>query len=208
MSSTHTSLDAAATERKARLVKLASLKRKQPHPSSDDDTNGAPESQNSGIPSPPPDTTTPNLSLRNYDPVTRGPKLGFEAPPLAPDQETLETRAATLAAETKAAEAKEAKDHAEGKGIDLFDLAPKKPNWDLKRDLARKMEVLEQRTDNAIARMVRERVEGQKRKGSDGDGEGVGMGGEDLVEGVHVREREVEEEERRERELDREAEEI
>lgn len=118
-----------------------------------------------------------------------------------------------MAAETAAAtEAQEAKGRAEGKGIDLFDLAPKKPNWDLKRDLARKMEVLGQRTDNAIARLVRERVEGQKRKESleegegEGEGEKVGMEGVDLVEGVHVREREEEEDERRERELERELE--
>ena len=217
MASTHTSLDAAATERKARLAKLASLKRKQPHPShpSDDETPASSTEQITGIPSPPPDSTTHHLSLRNYDPETRGPKLGFESAPVAPDQETLERRAVALAAETKAAEEKEEKERADGKGIDLFDLAPKKPNWDLKRDLALKLEVLGQRTDNAIARLVRERVEGQKKKETEervgqvdgeGDGERVGIGGVDLVEGVHVREREEEEDERREKELDRDLE--
>ncbi|KAI4256395.1 MAG: hypothetical protein L6R42_006251, partial [Xanthoria sp. 1 TBL-2021] len=83
-------------------------------------------------------------------------------------------------------------------------LQPKKPNWDLKRDVARKMEVLNRRTDNAIARLVRERIEGAKKKstaalGKD-DGQQLGMKGEELVEGVHLREREEEEDERRETE--------
>ena len=95
----------------------------------------------------------------------------------------------------------------------MFKLQPKKANWDLKRDLARKMEVLDVRTDNAIARMVRERIEGQKKAqreaaavgggstgGSTGGGmggdeevegaENVGLKGEELVEGIHQRERE------------------
>ncbi len=93
----------------------------------------------------------------------------------------------------------------------MFALQPKKPNWDLKRDVARKMEVLNARTENAIARLVRERIEGQKKREverNNGDGEGkgesVGMGGVDLVQGVHVREREEEEDERREKENDAE----
>ena len=108
--------------------------------------------------------------------------------------------------------AKEEKEQKEEKPIDLFALQPRKPNWDLKRDVARKMEVLNARTENAIARLVRERVEGQKRKeveringdGGQSGGESVGIGGVELVEGVHVREREEEEEERREREEDAE----
>lgn len=151
---------------------------------------------------PPDQTTTQYLSGRNYDPETRGPKLGFENAPNA-DAETLEDRAAAIAAETQQKEEEERK---EEKPIDLFSLQPKKPNWDLKRDVARKMEVLNARTENAIARLVRERIEGQKRRevekaggGLNGNGESVGMGGVDLVEGVHVREMLEEEEKERER---------
>ena len=122
----------------------------------------------------------------------------------------MEDRAAAIALETREKEEKERK---EEKPIDLFTLQPKKPNWDLKRDVARKMEVLNARTENAIARLVRERVEGQKRKevetsnggvGKGQDGESVGMAGSELVEGVHLREKEEAEEERREREEDAE----
>lgn len=198
MTSTHASLDAAATERKARLAKLKSLKRKQPSSPSSLDPSGAPPTED------PPSVTTTFLSGRNYDASTRGPKLGFESAPSAA-QETLEDRALQIV-DTTTRQAEE--EEKEEKPIDLFKLQPKKPNWDLKRDVARKMERLNVQTDNAIARLVRERVEGAKKKAletdgrgrEDGMGEEVGLGGEELVEGVHVREREEAEEERREKE--------
>ncbi|KAL9021336.1 MAG: hypothetical protein Q9185_001446 [Variospora sp. 1 TL-2023] len=202
MASSHASLDAAATERKARLAKLKSLKRKQPDTPVDESTDlkppAVPSSSDSNLFSPPP--TTAFLSGRNYDSTTRGPKLGFESAPTG-NAETLEDRAEQLAQETRAQEARDVK---EDKPIDLFKLQPKKPNWDLKRDVARKLDVLNVRTENAIARLVRERIEGAKRKDSQQsgpeDGERLGMQGAELVEGVHLREREEEEDERRERE--------
>lgn len=205
MASTHASLDAAATERKARLAKLASLKRKQPEPDADPShdapTNGDPSDQN-------PSVATTFLSGRNYDPTTRGPKLGFESAPTE-GLTTLEIQASSIAKATAEAAAEE---EAADKPIDLFKLQPKKPNWDLKRDLNEKLKVLNVRTENAIARLVRERIEGarkaekEKKNGAGSlngeEGEDVGMDGGTLVEGVHVREREEEEEERREREDD------
>lgn len=202
MVSTHTTLDAAAVDRKARLAKLASLKRKQPSAdtpvedskTADDDTSSK---------------TTAYLSGRNYDIETRGPKLGFENAPSS-DVPTLEEQA-DLIASTIATQA--VKDEAEAeKGIDLFKLQPKKPNWDLKRDLAEKMKILDVRTQNAVARLVRERIENAKREAKQkgkqtatedaGQGEEVGMDGNVLVEGVHLRERE--EDERRQKERDEE----
>lgn len=194
MASAHTSLDAAATERKARLAKLKSLKRKQP----DGDTE-ADSAAHEDVPT----VTTTYLSGRNYDPSTRGPKLGFETAP-SENQATLELRAKEISETTqKLAEAEEKAE----KPIDLFKLQPKKPNWDLKRDVQRKLERLNVQTDNAIARIVRERIESQRKeqveamnRSGSGEGESVGLQGEELVEGVHVREREEAEEERRERE--------
>ena len=180
MASAHASLDAAAAERKARLAKLKSLKRKQP----DTDPDVTPETpQEDDAPS----VTTTYLSGRNYDPSTRGPKLGFETAP-SENQETLENRALEIAGAThKQAEEEEKSE----KPIDLFKLQPKKPNWDLKRDLQRKMERLNVQTDNAIARLVRERIEGQRKKqvaearngdiDGDGDGDGGGCGGRAAV---------------------------
>ena len=204
MASNHTSLDAAATERKARLAKLKSLKRKQPDTSADADGNSASHTEfdSTEIDSNnPPSLATTYLSGRNYDPSTRGPKLGFDQAPTE-NEETLEDRAAQIAEETHRKATEEEK---EDKPLDLFKLQPKKPNWDLKRDLAKKLEVLDARTDNAIARLVRERVEGAKKTNGAQDGE-VGMAGEELVEGMHVREREEEEDARRIRQEEEEEE--
>ncbi|CAG9943487.1 unnamed protein product [Clonostachys rosea f. rosea IK726] len=197
-----TSLSAASDDRKARLANLRNLKRKQPN-----DEIVAPESDRARSPFEQTDVSTKHLSGRNYDPETRGPKLGFEAPPtLALEKATLEEQAADVEEEVRAHAEEEAKDD---KGVDLFKLQPKKPNWDLKRNLEQKMEILNTRTDNAIARLVRERITAAQKatktapgkENGDVDGEAAGVDGVALVEGLRVREME-EEEERREQEED------
>lgn len=206
--STHASLDAAATERKSRLAKLAALKRKQPEPEPltelrAKDEDGQQTEQEAAAPS---ETATRYLSGRNYDPETRGPKLGFEQAPID-GETTLEAQAAEIARAT-AEQAR--KDEEADQPLDLFKLQPKKPNWDLKRDLDEKLKILNVRTENAIARLVRQRIENAQRaakeKGisvsQDEQGEEVGIEGETLVQGIHVRERDEAEEERREREED------
>lgn len=211
MSSTN-ALGAVVDDRKARLAKLKNLKRKQPG-----DEVAPPESARS--PSPPAaaatelvsaelDVTRLHLSGRNYDAETRGPKLGFEqAPTMNMEGPTLEEKAAEVEAEAKRKAMEEAAEA--DKGIDLFKLQPKKPNWDLKRDLDKKLEILNARTDNAIAKLVRERIANSKKAeketattSSNGEGEAVGLDGVALVEAMRVREREDEEEERREKEVD------
>ncbi|KAJ8109628.1 hypothetical protein ONZ43_g6081 [Nemania bipapillata] len=186
MSTSHVALGIASDDRKARLAKLKTLKRKQPA-----DEIVAPESERSA--SPPAEV---DIAAQHLPP----PTLGMEGP-------TLEEQAALVEEETRAQAAENAKDD---QGIDLFKLQPKKPNWDLKRDLEKKLEVLNVRTDNAIAKLVRERIANAQAAanktaqpiaadGDDGSTEAAGMDGVALVEGLRVRERE-EEEERRERE--------
>lgn len=46
--------------------------------------------------------------------------------------------------------------------VDLINLAPRKPDWDLKRDVAKKIEKLERRTQRAIAEIIRERLQAEK----------------------------------------------
>lgn len=212
MSSSQASLSAAVDDRKARLAKLKSLKRKQPSPSDDDhemSTTTQPSAAEapSHEPSPPSkDVAQLHISGRNYDPETRGPKLGFEAPPV--EGPTLEDQAAEIEAEVRRKAEEEA---AADRGIDLFKLQPKKPNWDLKRELNLKLEILNVRTDNAIARLVRERLEAKKAAAPAGGGSKEthdavgesdgGLEGTAIVEGLRMREREEAEEERREREL-------
>jgi coiled-coil domain-containing protein 12 len=236
--SSHATLSAASDDRKARLAKLKSLKRKQPTEAEADETETTP--QDDGIPTttshdnnsnnsnnnqepPTQDVARLHLSGRNYDFETKGPKLGFEAPPtLSEGQATLEQQARDLEEESRRQEAIDAQQSAD-RGIDLFKLQPKKPNWDLKRELNLRTEALNVRTENAIARLVRERLAekkaaadgaaagsaaaaggtGGKQGGQEGDAEAEGMlDGAAIVEGMRLREREEEEENRREREAE------
>lgn len=42
--------------------------------------------------------------------------------------------------------------------VNLATLAPRKPDWDLKRDVAKKLEKLEKRTQKAIVELIRDRL--------------------------------------------------
>ncbi|KAJ4986491.1 cwf18 pre-mRNA splicing factor [Stagonosporopsis vannaccii] len=220
--SSHEHLSAASNDRKARLAQLKSLKRKQAPSDDTADDNNNNNNNNSTTTTDSPSTAltttepadshsvaTAYLSGRNFDTTTRNVKLGFDTTPISNPESTLEYKAAQLALATKTAQESD-KDDAP---LDLFKLQPKKPNWDLKRDLEEKMRTggLERGTENAIARLVRERVEGQKRErvgrkaagSGEGDGEGegegeeVGIEGGELVEAMHQREVEEERERRR-----------
>jgi coiled-coil domain-containing protein 12 len=210
--SSHEKLSAAANDRKSRLAQLKSLKRKQEQISDAPEASDSPSAQLQTEISQAltrteedssPSVTSTYLSGRNYDATTRNVKLGFDNLPIADPTNTLEYKAAQLALSTKAAQETEDKD----KELDLFKLQPKKPNWDLKRDLEQKMKGLNVQTENAIARLVRERVEAQKalrqKQPSDGqEGEEVGMEGVELVEAMHLKELEEERERKREEEED------
>ncbi|KAM7363939.1 coiled-coil domain-containing protein 12 [Cochliomyia hominivorax] len=50
--------------------------------------------------------------------------------------------------------------------IDITNLAPRKPDWDLKRDVAKKLERLDRRTQKAIAELIRERLK-KNQQGND-----------------------------------------
>ncbi|KAF3034011.1 hypothetical protein E8E11_003826 [Didymella keratinophila] len=215
--SSHEHLSAASNDRKARLAQLKSLKRKQ---APSDDTHDTISTSTSltttsteATSAEEPSVVTTYLSGRNFDPTTRNVKLGFDSTPIADPTSTLEYKAQQLALQTKREQEKEK----EGEALDLFKLQPKKPNWDLKRDLEVKMREggLEVASQNAIARLVRERVEGQRQareakavagsvgpatgtKENGGDGQEVGIEGAELVEAMH--QREVEEERERARE--------
>ncbi|OSS51983.1 hypothetical protein B5807_03646 [Epicoccum nigrum] len=203
--SSHEHLSAASNDRKARLAQLKSLKRKQApsddtHDTSTSDSTALTTTKEEDAPS----VVTTYLSGRNFDPATRNVKLGFDNTPVVDPTNTLEYKAQQLALQTKAEQEKEKGDAP----LDLFKLQPKKPNWDLKRDLNEKMRTggLERETENAIARLVRERVEAQKNEklkiAGNGEGEEVGMEGGELVEAMNQREAEEERERRRDEEDD------
>lgn len=196
MATTNTSLDAAATERKARLAKLASLKRKQPTQDDESETHLNGKAAQGEL--------AQHLSGRNFDFEAQGPRLGFENAPTE-GKDTIESRAQEL---EDASRGKDRDEKLEEKPLDLFTLQPKRPNWDLKRDLAKKNDILNQRTDNAIARLVRERIEGLKPKEAKepdpSQVNGDGLTGADLVEGIRMREKEEANDKKREHELEHE----
>ncbi|RKF71877.1 Pre-mRNA-splicing factor cwf18 [Golovinomyces cichoracearum] len=198
MSATHATLGAAADERKARLAKLKSLKRKH-------SDNEQLKSESTVIPSTEePDVAKQHLSGRNYDVETRGPKLGFENHPNLAVKTTLEQQASNIERDIL----KQNEEEQEDRGVDLFKLQPKKPNWDLKRDLDKVLQILNVRTENAIARMVRERIKGaqssiesksksstNKNSSTPDKDEEIGIDGVELVERVNLREKADKEEE-------------
>ncbi|KAH9881267.1 hypothetical protein J1614_001764 [Plenodomus biglobosus] len=226
--SSHEKLAAAANDRKARLAQLKSLKRKQAPTSDDAEAADSPslqlqlqaessaaivgtEEPVQGKEEAAPSVATTYLSGRNYDAATRNVKLGFDNVPISDPTNTLEYKAQQLALETKA---QQEADKTDDKGLDLFKLQPKKPNWDLKRHLEQKMTSLHVQTENAIAKLVRERVEAQKAirekkpaegagagaGAGEGEGEEVGMEGSELVEAMHLREQDEARDRRRDEE--------
>ena len=165
------SLDAAAAARKERLSQLKSLKRKQPSAAPDTSEEVADKAAASSTSPPNKDDGTKDvshlLSGRNFDIEERAPKMGFVSQPSA-GQETVEEIAANIAEETRKQRVEVEK---EDKPLDLFNLQPKKPNWDLKRDVEKKMERLNQRTDIAIARLIKARLDEQRtQKGGEVEG--------------------------------------
>ena len=79
----------------------------------------------------------PVIRFRNYQPKTADLKEAVLPPAVAP--ETFD------AVQTDKEEVR-------------LDIAPKKPNWDLKRDITKKLEKLERRTQQALVEMIREQV--------------------------------------------------
>lgn len=124
-------LEKEALKRKERL---AQLKRKA---QGDKDVNGV-------------GSNAPKKTFRNY-------KSDAETV----DGEKIDTSVVMDVVEAQVSDQLEAmKSHIVIEEIDITNLAPRKPDWDLKRDVAKKLETLERRTQKAIAELIRERLKG------------------------------------------------
>jgi len=218
MSSQPSTLLAASQDRKARLAQLRStgLKRKHEEQSNQPEEPHEASHQDTGLAMPRQDCSTSAdeqnslelaqqartmldvkekyLSGRNFDHATGDAKRG---PEHAPDksQNTIERQAESL---SKAVRKQITQEESKEEALDLFKLQPKNPNWDLKRDLGQRTQILDVRTDNAIARLVKQRIQSQSSKSSNGTS--TGLEGADLVEAMRVREKEDEQDEQREKE--------
>ncbi|KAG6889823.1 hypothetical protein C0995_014300 [Termitomyces sp. Mi166 len=96
---------------------------------------------------------------RNFDPESRTIR---KHNPLDPSEDTIEKNVEGLAekiiAEDEVRRAQE---------LDIFNIAPKRPNWDLKRDMNKKLAKLERRTQEAIHTLIRQRLAAQKGESDD-----------------------------------------
>ncbi|CAN6599538.1 hypothetical protein TRVA0_001S07426 [Trichomonascus vanleenenianus] len=148
------SLEQQAASRKERLAQLRGLKRR----SEQDATPATSNDKESSV----------SLKSRNFDPETRSAKLGFDEPPVLRqgDNETVEVVAEEL---QQQALDKLVQQTSANTKLRLEDLKPKSAAWDLKRDLESKLAVLEGRTDNEIARLVRLKVLEARNRAGDED---------------------------------------
>ncbi|KAG6868829.1 hypothetical protein C0993_009711 [Termitomyces sp. T159_Od127] len=96
---------------------------------------------------------------RNFDTESRTLR---KHNPLDPPEDTVEKNVEGLAekiiAEDELRRAQE---------LDIFNIAPKRPNWDLKRDMNKKLAKLERKTQEAIHTLIRQRLAAQKGESDD-----------------------------------------
>jgi len=121
------------------------------------------------------------LKFRNYRPQDTDLKNKAIAPALPkPILDEAKTQPATDKKEAGSAQSKQAtaviqkelKEHvAEQGGEEVLNIAPRKPNWDLKRDVAKKMEKLNKRTQLSIVDLIKERIEREAAEEDDEDDE-------------------------------------
>ncbi|CAA7271489.1 unnamed protein product [Cyclocybe aegerita] len=134
------SLAEASEARKARLLAL----RKRKHGEVVDE-NGVPE---------------PLIKTRNFDPESRTLKKHTQDDVVM--QDTVENQVAGLAEQIIADDEKR-----RAQELDVFNIQPKRPNWDLKREMDKKLAKLERRTQEAIHTLIRQRLAAQKGDSDD-----------------------------------------
>ncbi|SGY40196.1 BQ5605_C003g02336 [Microbotryum silenes-dioicae] len=140
-----TPLQDAAEARKAKLAALK--KRKTLHDS------GAPISFNLDLDGDHDAAPSDVFQFRNYDPTTGTARKHARTDELDTVEKQVEGLADQVIARDEATRVQE---------LDLTNIQPKKPNWDLKRDLDRKLGRLRHKTDQAISQLIRKRLQAEK----------------------------------------------
>ncbi|PCH37771.1 mRNA splicing factor [Wolfiporia cocos MD-104 SS10] len=109
------------------------------------------------------DSETPQSVIRHrtFDPQTRTLKRHTAEDDVVME-DTVEKRVEGLA-ETVIAEDAERR----AQDLDLFNIAPKRPNWDLKREMEKKLAKLERKTQEAIHTLIRQRLAAQRGQSDD-----------------------------------------
>ncbi|WWC65164.1 uncharacterized protein I303_107778 [Kwoniella dejecticola CBS 10117] len=92
---------------------------------------------------------------RNYDPETRTlRKRGQEDE----NEDTVEKAVEGLAEQIIKEDEEKRKEE-----LDLFNIQPRRANWDLKRDMTNRMSKLDRKTNEAIATIFRQRLQSMKK---------------------------------------------
>ncbi|EJF66271.1 mRNA splicing factor [Dichomitus squalens LYAD-421 SS1] len=103
----------------------------------------------------------PVIKHRTFDPETRTLKKRTNDDDVQME-DTVEHRVDGLAEKIIAEDAER-----RAQDLDLFNIAPKRPNWDLKRELDRKLAKLERKTQESIHTLIRQRLAAQKGQSDD-----------------------------------------
>ncbi|KAH8549570.1 mRNA splicing factor [Umbelopsis sp. PMI_123] len=133
-------------EAEKRKLRLQALRKRKLQSEAKDQTNG----------------DKPELSFRNYQPTDENLKKNTNIATPDDINNTVEQETRNI---TK--EALEEAERLQKEEIDLFSLAPKRANWDLKRDVEKKLESLDKLTQRAIAEIIRERLKSESKTGTD-----------------------------------------
>ncbi|EED79300.1 predicted protein [Postia placenta Mad-698-R] len=107
------------------------------------------------------EATQPVIKHRLFDPESRTLKKRTQDDDVTME-DTVEKKVDGLA-EAIISEDKERR----AQDLDLFNIAPKRPNWDLKREMEKKLAKLERRTQEAIHTLIRQRLSAQKGQSDD-----------------------------------------
>lgn len=143
----------------ARRERLRALKAAQELLDTPDDENSVQAQGNDGLEDANGNDTEENnlnMRFRNYLPHDKQLQEGKLAPPVLPKFED------PVATEPPAEDNKE---------DPFLNIAPKKPNWDLRRDVQKKLDKLEKRTQKAIFQLMEEQ-EKQKKLAEEDNAEG------------------------------------
>ncbi|KAJ7172219.1 mRNA splicing factor [Mycena filopes] len=104
----------------------------------------------------------PIIKSRNFDPELRTLKKRPAPVEDVEMEDTVERNVAGLA-ENIIAEDEERR----AQELDVFNIAPKRPNWDLKREMDKKLVKLQRRTQESIHTLIRQRLAAQKGDADD-----------------------------------------
>jgi len=130
----------------ARKARLAALRQRKAGGSVDNNEEGS---------------TLPLIKNRNYDPETRTLKKRNHSEDVEMEdavEKNVEGLAERIVKEDSEKRAQE---------LDLFNIAPKRANWDLKREMEKKLSKLERKTQEAIHTLIRQRLAAQKGQSDD-----------------------------------------